>query len=167
MCPAAARPRVLAGLLPGPAKNWRLPTLPSKTLTSTWVRSLFTPQPGPGPSPAPDQHTGFLPREQREERLEEKRAGFLLPQPPDPGWWHASLVTRSAGSNPSYTHHTPIIPGNASTPGKGSRLAAQLFGCLEDCNPPNHPIIHLLYPIYILCSHFHHMPQTAIIYHCK
>ena len=152
---------------PGPAKNWRLPTLPSKTLTSTWVRSLFTRQPGPGPSPAPDQHTGFLPREQREERLEEKRAGFLRPQPPDPGWWHATLVTRSAGSNPSYTHHTPIIPGNASTPGKGSRLAAQLFGCLEDCNPPNHPIIHLLYPIYILCSHFHHMPQTAIIYHCK
>ena len=149
---------------PGPAKNWRLPTLPSKTLTSTWVRSLFTRQPGPGPSPAPDQHTGFLPREQREERLEEKRAGFLRPQPPDPGWWHATLVTRSAGStNPSYTHHT----GKCLNTRQGSRLAAQLFGCLEDCNPPNHPIIHLLYPIYILCSHFHHMPQTAIIYHCK
>ena len=135
---------------PGPAKNWRLPTLPSKTLTSTWVRSLFTRQPGPGPSPAPDQHTGFLPREQREERLEEKRAGFLLPQPPDPGWWHATLVTRSAGSNPSYTHHTPIIPGNASTPGKG---LAWLHNCLVVWKTATLPTIlsYIYYILFIFC----------------
>ena len=144
---------------PGPAKNWRLPTLPSKTLTSTWVRSLFTRQPGPGPSPAPDQHTGFLPREQREERLEEKRAGFLRPQPPDPGWWHATLVTRSAGSNPSYTHHTPIIPpsythhtGKCLNTRQGFSLGCTtvwLSGRLQPSQPSYHTfIISYLYFVF-------------------
>ena len=135
---------------PGPAKNWRLPTLPSKTLTSTWVRSLFTrvawTRPQPRTRPA---HGLFASRAERGE-VGGEESGFLAAAAPGP--W---LVARKPRDQVSRQQQQPIIhPSYREMPQHQARVSlgcttVWLSGRLQPSQPSYHTfIISYLYFVF-------------------